>query len=945
MVNRQLYTMKFQSSRLKKYDYDIKIDYYQALENGELIAQSDNQILRTIREVVVNNTKDEYTAKRRILDRNLLEDCYMKIEKIRKEENNKENRKEIESIKEQIVDMCFIPEYITIRMDSKKHYEYLYQNGLILNGVKFKRFNSSASQSRVNTVLFIAETVFDELRRITDNGRNLNKPIAPSKLNAYRGLYGSSRFKVSTPRFCVVSDYESVTKMKVNFVTETDDWNEDDEVEIREISKSFNRFDGQGLISPAQAEKWADELELDYVPSQFCIRGSFLKGMLCVFDIHKWVEVYNSGNYIIETIYKDENGNPVRVDLRNIDVIITESQLKLWDSWDSVEHYQQCCDENKLCWGVTLFTPSNDKTFFYQNYQFLQTLNLSDADVIKITNKFVNWVKGVTSENVYYTMLFLMGFEANEKRFMNYIESGEQSWIKALILEPELINDKYIRTKIYNLIKGKIQNASLGQIITDGNFQVIVSDPFAMMEGICGRKVKGLLGKNEFYSNYWNERNVKKVVGSRSPLTYRSEHVIMDLKKNDDTEEWYKYCKSGVILNVHGDETARFAGSDFDYDILATTSDETVIKGVYKNELPVVYQEPKPEKKIPTEDDLYHADTFSFDSIIGGLTNKSTSAYALLSELHPDSIEYDITLKRIKTITKAQSAQIDKTKIGREVKGIVGKWINYKPIPRDKDGNVIDESEKEREARELNNRILLNKHPYFFTHLYKNTKKKYKNHVKQYEILTLQRLGVTLDELKSMKRRTVEQQQFLDEFYRTSPVIESDCVMNKICWRIESIDFEIKNLLKNDNNKDLHNLFVSDDVPFDEDVYKKIVTRYKEYNAEVRNLMVNGERDDKNKLNESTLQEINLSRKQLKLELLKICSNEEELVNYIVHLFYVDNPKMNKDIMWSLFGNVIVNNLMKNKTSIIIPVESNEGDIEYLNKHYKLKEVFLNDNE
>ena len=56
MVNRQLFTMKFNSSRLKKFGYDIEIDYNKALENGEIIALSDSQMLRTIREVVVSKT-------------------------------------------------------------------------------------------------------------------------------------------------------------------------------------------------------------------------------------------------------------------------------------------------------------------------------------------------------------------------------------------------------------------------------------------------------------------------------------------------------------------------------------------------------------------------------------------------------------------------------------------------------------------------------------------------------------------------------------------------------------------------------------------------------------------------------------------------------------------------------------------------------------------------
>ena len=51
MINRQLYTMKFKSSRLKEYGYDIQLTPQQAKQNGELIALSDNQILRSIRKI------------------------------------------------------------------------------------------------------------------------------------------------------------------------------------------------------------------------------------------------------------------------------------------------------------------------------------------------------------------------------------------------------------------------------------------------------------------------------------------------------------------------------------------------------------------------------------------------------------------------------------------------------------------------------------------------------------------------------------------------------------------------------------------------------------------------------------------------------------------------------------------------------------------------------
>ncbi|MEX0598318.1 MAG: hypothetical protein WD512_17655, partial [Candidatus Paceibacterota bacterium] len=270
---KQYLTMKFNSDRLKKFNYNVTTTLKDAIANNEVISIFENQIIDSILDI-----KGGY------LDEKSVQDARKEITSLKKLPHSKENSKEIQEKQDTLDEMMFVPEFITIKMIHKTHYRYLFNNCLTLNGVKYKRFNASASQARVNTVLFISETIFDELRRRLDNGRDLSKKLVPAKLNAYRGLYSSSRHKVSTPKFCVVSDYFSNTEMKVNFVTETDDWNEDDLVDVRNIDKEFNRFDGQGLILPSRARLWQNDLDLDYLPAQFCIRAPFCKGMVCVFD-------------------------------------------------------------------------------------------------------------------------------------------------------------------------------------------------------------------------------------------------------------------------------------------------------------------------------------------------------------------------------------------------------------------------------------------------------------------------------------------------------------------------------------------------------------------------------------------------------------------------------------------------------------------------------------
>lgn len=89
-----------------------------------------------------------------------------------------------------------------------------------------------------------------------------------------------------------------------------------------------------------------------------------------------------------------------------------------------------------------------------------------------------------------------------------------------------------------------------------------------------------------------------------------------------------------------------------------------MIDGVYRDELPVVYDPPKPKKILFTDEDLYRADTFGFGSIIGSITNKSSIAYSLLPLIErdygKDSEEYKLTVSRLQQCCAAQSRQIDK---------------------------------------------------------------------------------------------------------------------------------------------------------------------------------------------------------------------------------------------------------------------------------------------
>ncbi|WP_303984641.1 RNA dependent RNA polymerase [Niallia circulans] len=922
MNSHQYYTFKFNSSRLKEFNYDIQLDIEKAIEYGELIALFENQFIRSIN--YIHNRK---------VNISLVESLKKQKDDILKNTHSDSNVIKLKEINRQLHELFFVPEYVTIVMESNSHYKYMFKNKLKINGKTFRRFNSSASQARTSTVLFIEDETADKLEKIIDNGRDLTKKLVPSKLNAYRGLAGSSTLTVSAPKFCVVPDYESPTEVKVNFVTETDK-HEDDEIEVKTITEMFNRFDGQGIISVELATKWAEELGLDYIPAQWCLRNSFLKGMVCTFDIKKFIQEVNNGNSYIKTSYKDKNGKNKIVNLNEYELIISESQFKLWDSWNSVENYAKCCEENHLQWGVSLHSPKKDKDLLKMNYQFLQTLNLDEEAIEKVCGKFVDWITGVTSKDINQTLLFLLGDNVNEDKLNHFLENSDNNWVKALLYQPKLIHDKYIKKKVYDLIKRKIQHACLGEIYVDGNFQTIVSDPYAQMQHVCGLEVTGLLGRNEYYSSYWNEKGVKVVDSMRAPLTFRSEHVLLNLQQSEVLDDWYRYCYTGILVNVHGEETMRWAGSDFDYDIIATTSDESIINGVYNDELPVTYTPPKSDKKIVNDKDLFKSDLFSFGSIIGSITNKSTSGFALLPTLDEKSLEYEVTMNRIKMCTKLQSAQIDKAKIGKQVKGLPSKWLKYE--------KVTDEDSPEiKQAKEFNNKLLLDKHPYFFIYLYKGTRNKYKKHVASYNITSLQRFGMELHDLKKVDRKTPEQHKFIKQFEHYSPVIDSDCVMNNLCKYIESVDFGIKNILKIHDDNESYKLLQSENFNIDKEKLEQVINLHKRYKKSINQLSALSTSADKNKFDENKQGKVLGQYESFQQDLLEICSNEREAAEYMIHLFYIDSPIANKELLWKVCGKQIVDNIKSKTTSYTVPISDENGNYEYLNKKYTLKKVEL----
>ena len=535
--------LKLNTSYLKKHKYKIEVLFNEAVSLNQVVSVGDSAVLREIRRLTNHD-----------VDLNQIDEWFNLRKKIKTRAKSKENAKQIAELTQKINDALYIPEYVSIVVDNVSHYEYINQNSLMINNKEYVRLLCSSGGARHNTVVFIDKDLYEPLDKFITNGSH-DFELSPAKYNAYYALCSSASMPVSWINFCVVKDCIITRKTKVEYVHESDEDGVDDSVVEEEIDCEFNLWDGMGIISPEGAKKWAEDLELDYLPSAFCLRNSFLKGMVCVFDIQKFLKERSE----ITTI-TDVWGNDV--DLSKIDMILTESQLKLWKAYTSIDEYIECCHQNGYTFSITKVTPKYDRDYAYLNYQFIQATHQTELSVKELCKDTIEYFKKLVYDDNDYLRIYCLGKSTENPTITKEFFYSLQNQAKSVLLCDKFIDDPYVRNWLIQSLNKKIKDSYIGNILVNGNFQVAISDPYALMEYVCGLEPKGLLQEHEIFCDYWVKRAVNKVAAMRAPLTWRSEVNVVNIKQDKETDKWYSYLYSGLVYNIYGVDCMLQADSD-----------------------------------------------------------------------------------------------------------------------------------------------------------------------------------------------------------------------------------------------------------------------------------------------------------------------------------------------------------------------------------------------
>lgn len=837
-----------------------------------------------------------------------------RIRQLKKEPNSIQNKREVKSLYKALDKLQFKPDYMCLIIDKEKDY-YRACSGFSINGVKYKRLLGTNGGIKNSTIVFVSEHVCDELRRRIENDRNPNVELVTAKLEAYKALTCSASTPVTLPRgILVVNDAETEFISDVIHISDENDG--DPIMEDRHNEKiTMDASDGYGLMLPSLAERWSAELELDYIMSGANTRFSFEKGMVFTFDFVDFATKI-ANNYIV----KDAWGHDV--DIRNIELILTTSMVKLWDSYDSCDDYVNKSVNNGYSFGISKTCPRELENERSLNYQFIQSYELTDEDIDDLIRPTMDEIKDILNGDWRKTILFLKGIGINEKN----VAKLDDDFSKAIMIDNRIVNDPFVQNNIYQLIRNRINEAKVGVLKVHGNYSIVSGDPYLLCQSIFGLEKTGLLKAGEIYNKYWVDCGADKLACYRAPMTCHNNIRLVHPVGNDDTRYWYQYMQTCTIFNSWDTATAALNGCDFDGDLVMLTDNKVLVEKL--KVLPTLMcEQRRASKKISIEEDFIRSNIESFGNDIGQTTNWITSMFEVRAGFPKESVEYEILSYRIRCGQLFQQNAIDKAK-GIVCKPMPKLWYDRRSV------NKIEDID----TKELYRNIVADKKPYFMRYIYPALMKQYNTYIKNTDRNALREFQMTVSELYNIPsdEATERQKEFLRYYEYRMPVGVNDCVMNRICRKFENeFDGYIGKLNSSEN---FDYTIMRSDAEYTQKQYSAIKKLYEDYNKRLISYSIFADYERVDECEASAT--LSVMNEEFRKECIQICPNSSSLCNIILDICY--SKSATKRFAWSMCGKDIIHNLLeKNDNTISYPSQDEAGDFIFGGSNFSIKKIKL----
>lgn len=312
----------------------------------------------------------------------------------------------------------------------------------------------------------------------------------------------------------------------------------------------------------------------------------------------------------------------------------------------------------------------------------------------------------------------------------------------------------------------------------------------------------------------------------------------------------------------------------------------------------------KAAKKAVTEEDVITANKLGFGSKIGQITNRITCMTSLMANYTEEDEEYKILKYRTQCGQAQQQAEIDKAK-GILPNPMPKSWYDYHANKID----YVNDSDEEKERKELYQTICAHKKPYFFSFNYLSLKSDYDKYMANIELKSQSMFKMKYTDLKKKEEKTAEEQQFIQWAENRMPLDMSPCIMNRICWAVER-EMEALQLIPREN---FDSSMIKSGYNYSPVLFRAISNEYKHYKKFISSFIKQKKTEyyvNEDNENDEGYDDIDQLREQFAEKCYNLCPNQYELCDILVDLCY--KSRNDKDIVWFVCGDVIIDNLLKN---------------------------------
>lgn len=337
-------------------------------------------------------------------------------------------------------------------------------NGYILDGKTYVPFMAGASDARKATTSWLREDLQAEIGKWAMCGLKTSEmKLAINKYMAYIGLLTSASKPfaevfgkaLNIRRVAIIKDAEVEVESLADIVS-------GDSVLFNRVRKvKINAFDGFGVVNRVVTK------------GESCtIRGPWLKAFVQAVDFGSLADFCKSRG--ISANFVDFWGK--KVDLQNVDMILTEScfkTAKLYQNWD-----QYCTAFEELGHELAVCVREHGAKLKGMPYQQGQTLMGTADDAIH----FMNHAKRTVHQ---YT---------DPKNAVKLLSGSQRAAAK---LYPALLNEPHTARAIQEKYETKINDMKGGRIPELGYNAFIAPDLKAFAEHLFGFEIKGMLKAGE----------------------------------------------------------------------------------------------------------------------------------------------------------------------------------------------------------------------------------------------------------------------------------------------------------------------------------------------------------------------------------------------------------------------------------------------------------------